>query len=48
MPVVSAFLVHGSPLPFLRPDNPPWRTLDAGYRAAAASLAASRPDVIAV
>ena len=48
MPVVSAFLVHGSPLPFLRPDNPPWRELDAGYRAAAASLAASRPDVIAV
>ena len=48
MPVVSAFLVHGSPLPFLRPNNPPWRELDAGYRAAAVSLAASRPDVIAV
>ena len=48
MPVVSAFLVHGNPLPFLRPDNPPWRELDAGYRAAAAALAASRPDVIAV
>jgi 2-aminophenol/2-amino-5-chlorophenol 1,6-dioxygenase alpha subunit len=48
MAVVSAFLVHGNPLPFLRPDNPPWRELDAGYRAAAAALAASRPDVIAV
>lgn len=48
MPVVSAFLVHGSPLPYLRPDNPPWRALDSGYRAAAASLAASKPDVIAV
>jgi len=48
MPVVSAFLVHGSPLPFLRPDNPPWRELDAGYRSAAASLKASKPDVIAV
>ena len=48
MPVVSAFLVHGNPLPFLRPDNPPWRDLDAGYRAAAGALAASRPDVIAV
>jgi 2-aminophenol/2-amino-5-chlorophenol 1,6-dioxygenase alpha subunit len=48
MPVVSAFLVHGNPLPYLRPDNPPWRELDAGYRAAGAALAASRPDVIAV
>jgi 2-aminophenol/2-amino-5-chlorophenol 1,6-dioxygenase alpha subunit len=48
MPVVSAFLVHGSPLPFLRPENPPWKTLDTGYRAAAAALAASKPDVIAV
>ena len=48
MPVVSAFLVHGNPLPFLKPKNPPWVTLDAGYRAAAASLAASKPDVIAV
>jgi 2-aminophenol/2-amino-5-chlorophenol 1,6-dioxygenase alpha subunit len=48
MPVVSAFLVHGNPLPFLRPENPPWRKLDEGYRAAAAALAASRPDVIAV
>src|SRR4030095_6403830 len=48
MPVVSAFLVHGSPLPFLRPENPPWKALDAGYRAAAASLAASKPEVLAV
>jgi 2-aminophenol/2-amino-5-chlorophenol 1,6-dioxygenase alpha subunit len=48
MPVVSAFLVHGSPLPFLRPENPPWKALDTGYRAAAAALAASKPDVMAV
>jgi 2-aminophenol/2-amino-5-chlorophenol 1,6-dioxygenase alpha subunit len=48
MPVVSAFLVHGNPLPFLRPENPPWQPLDVGFRAAAASLAASKPDVIAV
>lgn len=48
MPVVSAFLVHGSPLPFLRPQNPPWKALDAGYRAAAAAMAASKPDVMAV
>ncbi len=48
MAVVSAFLVHGSPLPWLRPDNPPWRGLDAAYRVAAAALAASKPDVIAI
>jgi 2-aminophenol/2-amino-5-chlorophenol 1,6-dioxygenase alpha subunit len=48
MPVVSAFLVHGSPLPYLRPENPPWQGLDAGFRAAAAALAASQPDVMAV
>ncbi len=48
MPLVSAFLVHGYPLPYLRPDNPPWRALDAAYRAAGAALAASQPDVIAV
>jgi 2-aminophenol/2-amino-5-chlorophenol 1,6-dioxygenase alpha subunit len=48
MPVVSAFLVHGSPLPFLRPQNPPWKALDTGYRAAAAALAVSKPDVMAV
>jgi len=48
MSLVSAFLVHGSPLPYLKPDNPPWQELDAGYRAAGRALAASRPDVIAV
>lgn len=46
MPVVSAFLVPGSPLPMLRPDNPPWQPLVAGFARAAAALAASRPDVI--
>jgi 2-aminophenol/2-amino-5-chlorophenol 1,6-dioxygenase alpha subunit len=48
MTVVSAFLVPGNPLPYLRPDNPAWRGLHEGYRAAAAALAASKPDVIAV
>jgi 2-aminophenol/2-amino-5-chlorophenol 1,6-dioxygenase subunit alpha len=48
MPVVSAFLVHGNPLPLFAPRNPPWKGLHAGYKAAAAALAASRPDVIAV
>ena len=46
MTIVSAFLVPGSPLPYLRPDNPPWSKLASGYRAAARALAASRPDVI--
>ena len=48
MTVVSAFLVHGNPLPFLKPDNPPWQGLDTGYRAAGEALAASKPDVIAI
>lgn len=48
MTVVSAFLVHGNPLPFLKPDNPPWQNLDAGYRTAGEALAASKPDVIAI
>jgi 2-aminophenol/2-amino-5-chlorophenol 1,6-dioxygenase alpha subunit len=46
MTVVSAFLVHGSPLPYLRPDNLPWSRLSAGYRTAGRALAASRPDTI--
>ncbi len=46
--LVSAFLVPGNPLPYLRPDNPPWAPLIAGYRAAADSLAASRPDLLLV
>lgn len=48
MTVVSAFLVPGNPLPFLRPDNPPWRPLAEGYRQAGAALEASAPDVIVV
>ena len=48
MPVVSAFLVPGSPLPLLRPDNPPWSRLASGYRTAQRSLHMSRPDLILV
>lgn len=48
MSVVAAFLVPGSPLPFLRPDNPPWSRLAHGYRAAGRALAAARPDVLLV
>ncbi len=48
MPVVSAFLVPGNPLPYLRPDNPPWVALNEGYKAAGSALAKSAPDVIVV
>jgi len=48
MPIVSAFLVPGSPLPMLKPDNPPWRELVAAYDEAGELLAASAPDVIAI
>ena len=46
MSVVSAFLVPGSPLPLLRPDNPPWKPLITAFAAASEALAASKPDVI--
>lgn len=48
MSVVSAFLLPGSPLPVLRPDNPPWAPLAAGMREAGALLSDSRPDVVVV
>ena len=48
MTVVAAFLVPGTPLPLLRPDNPPWSRLAHAYRAAARSLASARPDVLLV
>ncbi len=46
MTAVSAFLVPGSPLHLLRPDNPPWRPIVAGFERAARALAMSRPDAI--
>ncbi|MEM8854972.1 MAG: tRNA U-34 5-methylaminomethyl-2-thiouridine biosynthesis protein, partial [Pseudomonadota bacterium] len=48
MTVVSAFLVPGNPLPYLKPENPPWSAIATGYRAAGRALAASRPDTILV
>lgn len=48
MPVVSAFLVPGNPLPLLRGDNPPWGLLADAARTAGRSLAESRPDVLLV
>jgi 2-aminophenol/2-amino-5-chlorophenol 1,6-dioxygenase alpha subunit len=46
MSVVSAFLVPGNPLPYLRSENPPWAPIASGFRAAARALSASRPDTI--
>ena len=46
--VVSAFLVPGSPLPCLKPDNPPWQPIAAGFEQARAALDRSRPDTLLV
>ena len=48
MAVVSAFLVPGSPLPYVRRDNPPWGALAVAMEKAGASLARSNPDTIVV
>lgn len=48
MTVVAAFLVPGSPLPFVHRGNPPWDELARAMEAAGASLAASAPDTILV
>lgn len=48
MTVVSAFLVPGSPLPYVHRGNPPWGRMAQAMEAAGASLAASRPDTILV
>ncbi len=46
MTVVSAFLIPGSPLPHLKSDNPPWKPIAEGLKAAGAALQVSKPDVI--
>ena len=48
MTVVAAFLVPGSPLPLLRPENLPWGRLATGYERAGRALAAARPDAVLV
>jgi len=48
MSVVSAFLVPGSPLPYVRPDNPPWGELAKAMQAAGRALLASAPDTLLV
>ena len=47
MTVVSAFLIPGSPLPYVQADNPPWGAMAAALKKAGSALAASKPDTIA-
>lgn len=46
MPIVSAFLVPGSPLPRLKPEVLPWGRLATAMQRAGRALEASRPDVV--
>ena len=48
MTVVAAFLVPGSPLPALMPENLPWARLLSGCQRAGRALAAAHPDAIVV
>jgi 2-aminophenol/2-amino-5-chlorophenol 1,6-dioxygenase alpha subunit len=48
MTVVSAFLIPGSPLPYVQRDNPPWGSMAEAMEKAGAALAASKPDTIAI
>ncbi|TWT08627.1 tRNA U-34 5-methylaminomethyl-2-thiouridine biosynthesis protein [Reyranella sp. CPCC 100927] len=48
MPVVSAFLVPGNPLPLLKEDNAPWAALAQAARAAGDVLRQSKPDVLLI
>ncbi len=48
MTVVSAFLCPGSPLPYVRRDNPPWTTLAAAMERARDALSASEPDTVVI
>ena len=46
--VVAAFLVPGSPLPCLKPDNPPWQAIATGFGQARAALDRFGPDALLV
>ena len=48
MTVVSAYLVPGSPLPYVQRDNAPWGKLADAMDAAGAALVASQADTIVV
>jgi ABC-type branched-subunit amino acid transport system permease subunit/aromatic ring-opening dioxygenase catalytic subunit (LigB family) len=46
--LVSAYLVPGNPLPYLRPNNPSWVPIIDGFKEIQKSLMASKPDVLLV
>ena len=48
MPVVSAYLVPGSPLPYMCKDNPPWRPLVEAFHTVGEQIAASSPDTLVI
>lgn len=48
MPVVSAFLMPGNPLPLLHEANPPWGKIADAAWAAGKALEASKPDVLLI
>ena len=48
MTIASAFLVPGSPLPYLERSNPPWQRLADAMDIASQALAESDPDTIVV
>ena len=48
MTLVSAFLLPGSPLPYVQRDNPPWSVLAQAMDEAGKVLAKSNPDTIVV
>lgn len=48
MSIVAAFLLPGSPLPYVQRDNPPWGAMADAMDTARAALAASKPDTIAI
>lgn len=48
MSVVSAFIIPGSPLPYVQRDNPPWGRLAEAMTAVGAALDASEPDTLLV
>ena len=48
MAVVAAFLVPGSPLPYFKPDNPPWSGLANAMQQAGNALAQSGAESVVV
>lgn len=48
MAVVSAFLIPGSPLPYVQQENPAWRSFAEAMNRASMALAHSDPDTIVV